>query len=144
MIKGRFMDENKKFLFCKKKYCFYFHIHQLDHKYALNLKFFGTKKISKLVDFSKFVPFKDFKCIVHTHTTYILGTLGVHATTSVTHRRDPAHLNLRQVIKQTNRQGGGPCPNQGGAREEKERLEQKRILNGTAYTLLASRVAHHA
>ena len=95
----------QKTMFCKNKYCFYFHIHQLDHKYALNLKFFGTKKKSKLVDFSKFVPFKDFKCIVHTHihTTYILGTLGVHATTSVTHRRDPAHLNLRQVIKQTNR-----------------------------------------
>ena len=36
-----FMDENKKFLFSKNKYCFYFHIHQLDHKYALNLKFFG-------------------------------------------------------------------------------------------------------
>ena len=71
----------QKTMFCKNKYCFYFHI----------------------VDFSKFVPFKDFKCIVHTHihTTYILGTLGVHATTSVTHRRDPAHLNLRQVIKQT-------------------------------------------
>ena len=45
LIIGRLMDENKKFLFSKNKYCFYFHIHQLDHKYALNLKFFGTKKI---------------------------------------------------------------------------------------------------
>ena len=65
-----FMDENKKFLFSKNKYCFYFHIHQLGHKYALNLKFFGTRKNQKLLTSQNLYLLKILNALC-THTLHI-------------------------------------------------------------------------